>query len=117
MSEDDQGKSPVPGISAAQIRYSTWVSRAYGFAAICLAALALAEVTGAATPLIRTLTMLGIGLAGTMAWIMQARRPCPKCGEPYGYAIRIVHANYCRKCGAEFPKWVPGMDEGGPDKS
>lgn len=112
--ENEQGRSPVPGVSAAQIRYRAWVSRIYGFAAICIAALALAEVTGNASPLIRTLSMLGIGLAGTAAWIMQAKRPCPKCGAPYGYAIRIVHANYCRKCGADFPKWVPGMDEDKP---
>jgi predicted RNA-binding Zn-ribbon protein involved in translation (DUF1610 family) len=107
------GKSVVPEISSAQLRYREWVSRAYGFAGLCLAALAIAEVTGNASPLVRTLTMLGIALAGTVAWAMQAKRECPECGAQYGYAIRIVHSNYCRKCGAEYPKWLPGMDEGG----
>lgn len=110
----ERDKSPVPGISATQLRYQAWVSRAYVFAALCLAGLGLAEATGNATPLVRTLAMLGIGLAGTVAWVIQARRPCPACGEPYGYAIRIVHTKYCRKCGAELPKSVPGVHDRDP---
>src|SRR5690606_17227029 len=41
--DKERGRGPVPGVSAAQIRYRTWISRVYGFAALCIAALAVAE--------------------------------------------------------------------------
>lgn len=112
MAKRKPGKSAVPEISTFNARYQMWVSRAYGFAAACLFGLALAEFAGAATPLLRTLLMLGILAAGTAAWVMQAKRVCSKCGRMYGYQIRIVNANVCNKCGAEFPPWRPGMDDG-----
>lgn len=105
-------KGTVRENAATNVRYQMWVSRAYGFAAACLFALALAEFAGAATPLLRTILMSGILVAGTAAWIMQAKRICSKCGHMYGYQIRIVNANVCNKCGAEFPPWRPGMNEG-----
>lgn len=113
MSDEERKTGSVPEITQAQDRLQKWVSRVYGFAAICLAALALLEVTDKATPFLQTFLMLGIVLAGTGAWVMQAKRQCPKCGEIYGYHFRIVNANICRKCGAEFPKWRPGVTEDG----
>ena len=105
-------RDTVPRIGRAQIRYQRWISRAYGFAAFCLAALAILEVTDMATPFLQTILMLGIVAAGTGAWVLQAKRQCPKCGTLYGYHFRIVNANVCHKCGAEFPKWRPGMEDG-----
>ncbi|MEM8744135.1 MAG: hypothetical protein AAGF14_05820 [Pseudomonadota bacterium] len=105
-------QSPVPEISPSNARHQKWVSRAYGFAAACLFGLAVAEVSGMATTLVRTLAMIGIGASGTVAWVMQAKRECPNCGRLYGYAIRIVNANVCRYCGTEFPKWMPGQEDG-----
>ncbi|GAB4229820.1 MAG: hypothetical protein Kow0032_11240 [Methyloligellaceae bacterium] len=98
-----------------EARYQKWVSRAYAFAGLCLAALAVVEATDTATPLVRTLLMLGIGAAGTAAWVMQAKRVCPKCGTLYGYHFRIVNANVCRRCGAEFPRWRPGEKDQPPE--
>ncbi len=106
---------PVQEIPKTQIRIQNWVSRAYGFAAFCLAALAILEITDRATPFLQTMLMAGIVLAGTAAWAMQAKRKCPKCGEVYGYHFRIVNANVCRKCGAEFPRWRPGLTEDGKE--
>lgn len=103
----------APEIPPETILWQKWVSRAYAFAAACLFALALAEFAGVATPLRRTLLMLGILAAGTAAWVMQAKRRCPECGHLYGYHFRFVKANVCIKCGAEYPPWVPGMDKDG----
>lgn len=111
MTKKPTQKGLVPNVSERTARYQKWVSRVYGLAALCLLVLALGEAFGFATPLLRTVTMVGIVLAGTAAWVMQAKRVCPNCGELYGYAIRIVNANICRKCGADFPKWRPGMEE------
>ena len=112
MSKKRRGKRAVPEVSPSDARYQKWVSRAYGFAAFCLAALAIVEITDTATPQIQTLLMLGIALAGTAAWVMQAKRKCPNCGHLYGYHFRIVNANRCRKCGADFPGWRPGQADG-----
>lgn len=113
MSGPARGRGSVPPVTESLLRYRRWIARAYGFAAVCLGALAVLEAARAATPLLRTLLMVGIAAAGTAAWVMQARRKCPNCGKPYGYHLRIVNANRCRHCGAEFPQWRPGMDEAG----
>lgn len=113
MSKNRKGSGSVPRVSETDRRFQRWVSRAYGFAGVCLGLLALAEAFGFASTILRTVTMIGIFIAGTAAWIMQAKRLCPKCGALYGYAIRIVHANKCTKCGADLPKWRPGMEEDG----
>lgn len=111
MSKHRQDKGAVPEVSQRTVRYQKWVSRTYGLAAACLFLLAIAEFAGAATPLLRTVLMLGILAAGTAAWVMQAKRVCGKCGHPYGYHFRLVKANVCAKCGEEFPPWRPGMDD------
>lgn len=111
MSKRKTAKGTVPEVSLETMRYQKWVSRAYAFAAACLFGLALAEIGGAATPLTRTLLMFGILAAGTAAWVMQAKRVCPSCGQLYGYKLRIVNANICAKCGGEFPPWRPGVEE------
>jgi uncharacterized protein (DUF983 family) len=108
---------PVPGLSPEYLRWQKWISRAYAFAAACLGALAIIEATDTATPLLRTILMIGIVLAGTAAWAMQAQRKCPQCGAQYGYHFRFMRANICRKCGAEFPRWHPGQsEEDGPSR-
>lgn len=112
MSKKKSGKGAVPEVSLANVRYEKWVTRAYGFAAACLFALALAEFFGFATPQIQTLLMLGIMVAGTAAWVLQAKRICHNCGQLYGYHFRLVKANMCHKCGAEYPKWRPGLEDG-----
>ena len=116
MSKKRHSKGVVPEVSPSDARYQRWVTRAYGFAAFCLAALAFVEITSTSTPFVRTLLMLGIVLAGTVAWVMQAKRKCPQCGVLYGYHFRIMNANKCRKCGAEFPEWRPGQAEENTDK-
>lgn len=115
MSRKKPAKGTVPEIRKKTVVYQKWVSRAYGFAAACLFGLALAEFAGVASPLLRTLLMLGILAAGTAAWVMQAKRVCAKCGHVYGYKIRIVNVNTCSKCGEEFPPWRPGMEETGQE--
>jgi ribosomal protein S14 len=110
-SKHSKPSAPVPKISPAQIRREKWISRVYAFAAFCLAALAVLVLTDTATVFPETLLMLGIVAAGTAAWAMQAKRKCPRCGKPYGYGIRIVNANVCRHCGADFPRWRPGIKE------
>ncbi len=112
MSRKAGKKGSVPAVTENARQYEKWVSRAYGMAGLCLGLLAVAEAFGFASTPLRTLTMVGIFIAGTAAWVMQAKRVCPKCGALYGYAIRIVNANICGKCGADFPKWSPGMEEG-----
>ena len=114
MNKRKTPKGPVPEVTNANIRHQKWVSRAYAFAGACLFALAISEVSGYATPVLRTLLMLGIGASGTVAWAMQAKRTCPKCGRLYGYNIRIVNANVCTYCGADFPKWMPGHEDDDP---
>lgn len=109
MSERPDG--PVPRISAAQLRRHKWYSRAYAFAAFCLLALAILEVTGNASAFLRTVLMIGIGAAGTGAWILQSKRVCPKCGAVYGLRIRIVNVNTCTSCGADLPQWRPGLED------
>jgi len=112
MNKQRQEKGEAPEVTRRTARYQKWVSRTYGLAAACLFLLAIAEFAGAATPLLRTVLMLGILAAGTAAWVMQAKRVCAKCGHLYGYHFRLVKANICTKCGEEFPPWRPGMDEG-----
>ncbi len=106
-----KSSTAVPDVSESNARYQQWVSRAYAFAGGCLFLLAIAEVFSFATPLVRTLLMLGIGAAGTAAWVMQAKRQCAKCNKLYGYHFRIVNANVCHHCGTEYPKWRPGLEE------
>ena len=112
MSRKKAGKRGVPEVPASEIRYQKWVTRVYGFAAACLFALALAEFFDIATPQIQTLLMLGIVAAGTASWVLQAKRKCHNCGQLYGYHFRLVKANVCHKCGAEYPKWRPGLKDG-----
>ena len=114
MNARKASKGPVPEVSEANLRHQRWVSRAYAFAGACLFALAIAEISDHATPVLRTLLMLGIAASGTVAWVMQAKRECPKCGRLYGYGIRIVNANVCRYCGEDFPKWMPGQEDRKP---
>lgn len=104
-------KGSVPIVTETDARYQNWVSRAYGFAGLCLGLLAVSEALGFASTPLRAVTMVGIVIAGTAAWVMQAKRRCPNCGHLYGYAIRIVNANICRKCGADFPTWRPGVED------
>ncbi len=82
--------------------YQKWSSYAFGLAGLCLAVLALANVFGFTSRALNSVLMTGIFVAGTAAWIVQARQICPHCGVPYGYRIRIVNANICRKCGGDL---------------
>jgi hypothetical protein len=117
MSKPRKKKKQALEVSPSDARYQRWITRAYAFAAFCIFALALAEFFGFATPQVQTLLMLGIMIAGTAAWVMQAKRKCHNCGQLYGYHFRLVKANICHKCGAEYPKWRPGQEDGGSDNS
>jgi len=112
MNKGKAGKGDAKAASPSDIRFQRWTTRAYAFAGACLFALALAEFFDFATPKVQTLLMLGIMAAGTAAWVMQAKRICASCGQVYGYHFRLVKANMCHKCGAEFPKWRPGEHDG-----
>ena len=74
-------------------------------AAGSIAGLALVELSGVDATILRWVFMAGIGLAGTVAMIVQAQRPCPQCGRPFGYRLSLFKAGTCRRCGAEFPAW------------
>jgi len=111
MNKREAGNRTGRGASLSDIRFQRWTARAYGLAGACLFALAIAEFFNFATPPLRTFLMLGILAAGTAAWVMQAKRKCASCGRLYGYHFRIVKANTCRYCGAEFPKWHPGEED------
>lgn len=82
--------------------YQKWSSYAFGLAGICLAAIAFATLFKFSTPMIRGVLMAGIIVAGTAAWLLQAREKCPHCGKPFGYAIRIGNTDRCRKCGGNY---------------
>ena len=112
MSRKGQTKGSVPAVSPSNAGLHKWVMRANGLAGACLFGLVAAELSGFATPLLRALLMGGLCAAGTVAWVQQARRKCPNCGQLYGYLLRIVRANICRKCGAELPKWGSGEVDG-----
>jgi hypothetical protein len=42
---------------------------------------------------------------------------CHNCGQLYGYHFRLVKANMCHKCGAEYPKWLPGVEDSENNKN
>lgn len=77
-------------------------SLASSITVLAVIGLALMHVLGFATT---ALNMIGLGaiiVAGTAAWLIQAKQPCPGCGKLYGYRFRFMHARTCRSCGAEF---------------
>ena len=112
MSRKGRGKGSVPAVSPSNDRLHRWVMRANGLAGMCLLVLVAIELFGFSTPQLRALLMVGIAAGGTVAWVQQARRKCPGCGHLYGYHFRLMKANICRKCGAEYPKWHPGFEDG-----
>ncbi len=80
----------------------TWSSYASSLAVLSLLALALMHAFGFATPVLSAIVMGCIVASGTVAWLVQAKQPCPDCGQLYGYRFRFVHARICRNCGGEF---------------
>ena len=64
--------------------------------------LALMHVFDIATPALNLAVLSAIVIAGTAAWLIQAKQPCPGCGQLYGYRFRFLNARACRHCGAEF---------------
>ena len=81
--------------------HQKWSTAAFGLAALCLAGLALSSVLGMATATVSLVLLGGILVSGTLAWTLQARHKCPHCGHRYGYGLRIVRANSCRRCGGD----------------
>ena len=79
-----------------------WSSYASSVAVLSLLALAVMHVIGFATPTLSVIVMGCIVASGTVAWLIQAKQPCPDCGKPYGYRFRFLHARICRNCGGEF---------------
>jgi hypothetical protein len=79
-----------------------WSSYASSIAVLSLLGLALMHVFGVATPQLSLIVMGGIVASGTVAWLVQAKQPCPDCGQLYGYRFRFVNARVCRNCGGEF---------------
>ncbi len=82
--------------------HQKWSSAAFGIAGLCLAAIALSKLFRFSTPALSGVLMAGIVVSGTAAWIIQARQICPHCGEPFGYGVRIMNADRCRKCGGDY---------------
>ncbi|MCH8239478.1 MAG: hypothetical protein IIB62_05395 [Proteobacteria bacterium] len=116
MSRKGRGKGSVPAVSPSNDRLHRWVMRANGLAGMCLLVLVAIELFGFSTPQLRALLMVGIAAAGTVAWVQQARRKCPNCGQLYGYHLRILKGNICRKCGTELAKWDAGHLDGEAEK-
>jgi hypothetical protein len=79
-----------------------WSSYASSLAVLSLLALALMHAFGMATPILSLVAMGCIVASGTVAWLVQAKQPCPDCGRLYGYRFRFMHARICRHCGGEF---------------
>ncbi|MEL6961959.1 MAG: hypothetical protein AAGA73_08265 [Pseudomonadota bacterium] len=79
-----------------------WSSYASSLAVLSLLALALMHVFDIATPTLNLVIMGSIVASGTVAWLVQAKQPCPDCGRLYGYRFRFVNARHCRHCGGEF---------------
>lgn len=79
-----------------------WSFYASSVAVLSLLALAVMHVAGFATPTLTLIAMGCIVASGTVAWLVQARQPCPDCGRLYGYRFRFLHARICRHCGGEF---------------
>ncbi len=77
-------------------------SLASSLTVLAVIGLAVLHVFGLATPTLNLVALGAIVAAGTVAWLIQARVPCPGCGKLYGYRFRFLHARICRNCGAEF---------------
>ncbi|NJO38351.1 MAG: hypothetical protein HC871_13020 [Rhizobiales bacterium] len=80
-----------------------WSAYASSLAVLSLLALAVMHVLGFATQALNLVAMGCIVASGTVAWLVQAKLPCPDCGRLYGYRFRFVNARICRHCGGEFP--------------
>jgi hypothetical protein len=75
-----------------------WSDYAFGLALACILGLAVAHLLGLATPTVDIVLVGGLVIAGTAAWVIQARLVCPHCGAPYGYRFRVVNTHLCPKC-------------------
>ena len=84
-----------------------WLDPLIWMATGCIGILILAESLGFSEPWLRAVLIVGVCIAGTGIVIVQAKRICPHCGAKYGYHLRILNQNTCRKCGGEFPSWPP----------
>lgn len=80
----------------------TWSSIASSVTVLAVIGLALMHTLGLATTELNLVALGAIVMAGTAAWLTQAKQPCPGCGKLYGYRFRFMHARICRNCGAEF---------------
>jgi len=69
---------------------------------LAMIGLAVMHVFDFATPELNLAVLGAIVVSGTAAWLIQAKQPCPGCGQLYGYRFRFLHARNCRNCGAEF---------------
>lgn len=72
------------------------------FGAICLMGLAFAETFGLTGPSVRYAMLAGVVGAGTIMWVVQARKHCPHCGEIFGFSLRLLKPYECRKCGGDI---------------
>lgn len=69
---------------------------------IAVLVLAVLHVFDLATETLNIVALAAIVIAGTAAWLIQAKVPCPGCGKLYGYRFRFMKARNCQSCGAEF---------------
>jgi len=79
-----------------------WNNLAFGLGALCLLFIAFTEALGLSTATLRNVLIGGVFVAGTIMWLVQARKHCPHCGQMFGYHFRILRGNQCRKCGGDI---------------
>ena len=77
-------------------------SMASSITVLAVIGLAVLHVFGWATQTLNLIALSAIVVAGTAAWLIQAKVPCPGCGRLYGYRFRFLNARNCRHCGTEF---------------
>ncbi len=70
--------------------------------AVCLLGLAFAETFGLTSPSVRYALLGGVVGAGTIMWVVQARKTCPNCGEVFGFSLRLLKPYECRRCGSDI---------------
>ena len=70
--------------------------------AVCLLGLAFAETFGLTGPSVRYAMLGGVVGAGTIMWVIQARKICPHCGEMFGFSLRFLKPYECRNCGGDI---------------
>lgn len=82
--------------------HERWNNIAIALGAVCLLLIAVSEAVGFATTQMRNVLIVGLLVAGTIMWVIQAQKLCPHCGKKFGFSLRILKSYECRNCGRDI---------------